>query len=213
MAIKEIPTGGLPYEVVDKLPKTGEENKIYGVPIDPEDELTFYTDYRWHNNAWEQVNLGDTIPGFLFDDYQESVQETVSAMEETIAEQGAIIEAQTAAIAELEEAVFPVEQTSFEMMMTSLIDTELDLYDENDELIPNQGLSVEYSDNPYELVYQNEVKKGTYYLKNADGYALGKPDGTLQPLVCEGGTANLGNVEIVMSIEGGGDSMEDGGDL
>lgn len=192
MAIIDIPTGNLPYEVVDKLPKQGEENKIYGVPQKIEgSEITYNKDYRYHNGAWEEVDLGCQIFGFLFADYQESVAETVTEMQATIDEQSALIQ-------ELEEAVFPIEQTSFEMMITSLMAVDLDLYDSNDEIVPNMGLSTEYWEEPTELVYQNEVRKGTYYLKNSDGYALGKPNGDIQPLVCEGGTVDLGNVEVIM---------------
>lgn len=189
MAIIDIPTGNLPYEVVEELPSEGVENKIYGVPQG--EDAMFCTNYRYHNGEWEEVDLGANIFGFLFADYQESVQETVAEMQATIDEQSAMIQ-------ELEEAVFPIENTSFEMLITSLMAVDLDLYDSNDEIVPNMGLSTEVWDEPFELVYQNEVRKGTYYLKNADGYALGKPGGEIQPLVCEGGTVDLGNVEVVM---------------
>ena len=189
--IKEIPTGNLPYIVVEELPQTGEANTIYGVPDDAEAEIPVYTNYRYASGEWQEVDLGANVFGFLFADYQESVQETVTEMEATIAEQSALIQ-------ELEEAVFPVVQTSFEMMITSLMMVDLDLYDEKGEVVPNMGLSTEVWDEPFELVYQNEVRKGTYYLKNEDGYALGKPNGDILPLVCEGGTVDLGSTEVVM---------------
>ena len=148
MAIIDIPTGNLPYEVVEELPSTGEENKIYGVPVEGMEDVGMVTDYRWHDGAWEQVDLGCQIFGFLFADYQESVQQTVSEMQATIEEQSALIQ-------ELEEAVFPIENTSFEMLITSLMAVDLDLYDSNDEIVPNMGLSTEYWEEPFELVYQN----------------------------------------------------------
>ena len=84
MAIKEIPTGNLPYMVVEELPVQDEENVIYGVPIEGMEEIGMNTDYRWHNGEWEQIDLGAQIFGFLFNDYQESVQETVTEMAQTI---------------------------------------------------------------------------------------------------------------------------------
>lgn len=200
MAIIDIPTGSLPYEVVDKLPKNGEENKIYGVPQTIEgSDFTYNINYRWHNGAWQEVDLGANIPGFLFADYQESVQETVAEMEQTIVTLENTVEEQSALIQELEEAVFPTVTTRFPMSITSLMAVELSLYDENDEIIPNHGMTTEYWEEPQFLTYiANDVKKGTYYLKNADGYALGKSNGEIQPLVCEGGTVDLGNVEVIM---------------
>ena len=82
MAIIQIPTGNLPYEVVNKLPKKGEEYKIYGVPIDTcVDEFSIYTNYRYHNGEWQEVDLNATVFGFLFADYQRSVEETVAELE------------------------------------------------------------------------------------------------------------------------------------
>lgn len=205
MAITEIPTGNLPYIVVEELPETGEANTIYGVPDDPESESPIYTNYRYADGAWQEVDLSAQVFGFLFADYQESVAETVAEMEQTIAEQASLIQ-------ELEEAVFPVVATSFEMMITSMMMVDLDLYDENGEVVPNMGLSTEVWDEPTELVYQNEVRKGTYYLKNEDGYALGKPNGDIQPLVCEGGTVDLGSVEVVVLTTGEAEPMIDEGD-
>ena len=201
MAIIDIPTGNLPYIVVEELPETGEPNTIYGVPI----EEYINTDYRYANGEWQEVDLGAQVFGFLFADYQESVQETVTEMEQTIAEQSAMIQ-------ELEEAVFPVVQTSFEMMITSMMMVDLDLYDEKGEVVPNMGLSTEVWDEPQALTYQNEVRKGTYYLKNEDGYALGTPNGDILPLVCEGGTVDLGSVEVIMLTTGEAEPMIDEGD-
>lgn len=193
MAIADIPTGILPEEIVEELPQIGQENKVYRRLVDDEAlrEMQITDDFIWYNEEWHPFSFDVKICGAYFERYQQSVNETVAEMEQTIAEQAALI-------TELKEAVFPVLQTSFEMMITSMMMVDLDLYDENDEIVPNMGLSTEVWDEPQELVYQNEVRKGTYYLKNADGYALGKPNGDIQPLVCEGGTVNLGNVEVVM---------------
>ena len=193
MAIVDIPTGVLSEQIVETLPEVGEENKVYRRLVEDEElrEMQITDDFIWYDGEWHPFSFEARICGAYFARYQESVQETVAEMEAVIAEQSALIQ-------ELEEAVFPIEQTSFEMLITSLMAVDLDLYDENDEIVPNMGLSTEYWEEPQELVYQNEVRKGTYYLKNSDGYALGKPNGDIQPLVCEGGTVNLGNVEVIM---------------
>lgn len=82
-----IPTGNLPYEVVEKLPASGEENKIYGVPQTVEgSDFKWNQDYRWHNGEWQEVDLGCQIFGFLFNDYQEAVNEVISSLEARIEE-------------------------------------------------------------------------------------------------------------------------------
>lgn len=83
MAILNIPTGNLPYEVVTELPAQGEENKIYRVatPYENGGGETYNIDYRWHNGSWEEVDIGATVFGFLFADYQESVQQTIADLE------------------------------------------------------------------------------------------------------------------------------------
>ena len=207
MAIIDIPTGVLPEEIVETLPQTGQENKVYRRLVEDEElrEMQITDDFIWYDDEYHQFSFDARICGAYFERYQQSVSETVAEMEQTIAEQSALIQ-------ELEEAVFPVEQTSFEMLITSLMAVDLDLYDENDEIVPNMGLSTEYWEEPTELIYQNEVRKGTYYLKNSDGYALGKPNGDIQPLVCEGGTVELGDVEVVMLITGEAEPMIDEGD-
>ena len=193
MAIANIPTGPLPEMIVEELPQEGEENKVYRRLVDDEElrEMQITDDFIWHNGEWLPFSFDAKICGAYFSIYQESVEQTVAEMEQTIAEQASLIQ-------ELEEAVFPVVQTSFEMMITSMMMVDLDLYDENGEVVPSMGLSTEVWDEPTELIYQNEVKKGTYYLKNSDGYALGTPNGDILPLNCEGGTINLGNTEVVM---------------
>lgn len=106
MAIIDIPTGNLPYEVVDKLPAQGEANKIYGVPQTIEgSDLKYNKDYRYHNGEWEQVDLGAQILGFLFNDYQESVQETVTEMEQTISAQTQVITALQQQMADVEAGI------------------------------------------------------------------------------------------------------------
>lgn len=191
MAIIDIPTGILSEEIVETLPQTGQENKVYRRLIDKDDPYQMTEDFIWYDGEYHPFSFDAKICGAYFERYQNSVSETVAEMQSIIDEQSALIQ-------ELEEAVFPIENTSFEMLITSLMSVDLDLYDANDEIIPNMGLSTEVWDEPQELVYQNEVRKGTYYLKNSDGYALGKPNGEIQPLVCEGGTVNLGNVEVIM---------------
>lgn len=193
MAIIDIPTGILPEEIVETLPEVGEENKVYRRLVDDEwmREQQFTEDFIWYDGEWHPFSFDARICGAYFERYQQSVAETVAEMEQTISEQASLIQ-------ELEEAVFPVVSTSFEMMITSMMAVDLELYDENGEVVPNMGLSTEVWDEPTELVYQNEVRKGTYYLKNEDGYALGKPNGDILPLVCEGGTVALGSTEVVM---------------
>ena len=185
MAIKEIPTGNLPYEVVDKLPKTGEENKIYGVPMG--EDIPFNKDYRWHNGAWEEVDLGANIFGFLFADYQESVAETVAEMQ-------AIIEEQSAKITELEEEVFGV-TTTFQMSVTSLTTTTLNLVNESGEVVVPDALQTRkwsFED----ITYEATVPKGTYYLRN-DEYAIGV-SGEMLPLVVDGTkVVDLGTVKVI----------------
>lgn len=205
--IIEIPTGVLPEEIVDTLPETGEENKVYRRLVADKDlrEMQVTDDFIWYGGEYHPFSFDAKICGAYFQRYQDSVEQTVTEMEQTITEQTALIQ-------ELEEAVFPVVQTSFEMMITSMMMVDLDLYDENDEIVPNMGLSTEVWDSPTELVYQNEVKKGTYYLKNSDGYALGKPNGEILPLVCEGGTVDLGSVEVIMMTTGTGQQIIDEGD-
>ena len=87
MTIPQIPTGALPYEVVEKLPKAGEEYKIYGVPQTVEGtDFKWNKDYRYHNGEWQEVDLGANVPGFLFADYQESVQQTIADLETRVEE-------------------------------------------------------------------------------------------------------------------------------
>ena len=191
MAIIDIPTGILPEEIVETLPQVGEENKVYRRLVDASGLSQYTDDFIWYDGEYHPFSFDASIRGAYFARYQESVQETVAEMQ-------SIIDEQQSKITELEEAVFPIENTSFEMLITSLTYAELDLYDSKGEIVPNMGLAVEVWEEPQELTYQNEGRKGTYYLKNADGYALGKPNGEIQPLVCEGGTVDLGNVEVVM---------------
>lgn len=188
MAIIDIPTGNLPYEVVDKLPKKGEENKIYGVPQKIEgSEMTYNKDYRYHNDAWEEVDLGCQIFGFLFADYQESVQETITQMQTTIDEQASLIQ-------ELEEAVFGV-TTTFQMSVTSLSTTMLNLVNESGEVIVPDALQTQkwsFED----ITYEATVPKGTYYLRN-DEYAIGV-SGEMLPLVVDGTkVVDLGTVKVI----------------
>lgn len=207
MAIADIPTGILPEEIVEELPSQGEENKVYRRLVEDEElrEMQITDDFIWYDGEFHPFSFDAKICGAYFARYQQSVNETVAEMEQTIAEQASLIQ-------ELEEAVFPVVATSFEMMITSMMMVDLDLYDENGEVVPNMGLSTEVWDEPTELVYQNEVRKGTYYLKNEDGYALGKPNGDILPLVCEGGTVDLGSAELIMLTTGEAEPMIDEGD-
>lgn len=189
MAILNIPTGNLPYEVVTELPAQGEENKIYGVPtpIAEGDGETYNMDYRWHNNAWEEVDLGATVFGFLFADYQESVTETITEMQATIDEQATLIQ-------ELEEAVFGV-TTTFQMSVTSLSATMLNLVNESGEVVVPDALQTQkwsFED----ITYEATVPKGTYYLRN-DEYAIGV-SGEMLPLVVDGtAVIDLGTVKVI----------------
>lgn len=187
MAIIEIPTGALPYEAVEELPSVGEENKIYGVPLEGMEEYGVYTDYRWHNGDWEQVDLGAQVFGFLFADYQESVQETITEMQTTIDEQASLIQ-------ELEEAVFGV-ATTFQMSVTSLTTTMLNLVNESGEVVVPDALQTRkwsFED----ITYEATVPKGTYYLRN-DEYAIGV-SGEMLPLVVDGTkVVDLGTVKVI----------------
>lgn len=184
MAILNIPTGNLPYETVSELPAQGEENKIYGVPID---DIPWNKDYRWHNGVWEEVDLGATVFGFLFADYQESVAETITEMQATIGEQATLIQ-------ELEEAVFGV-TTTFKMCVTSLSTTMLNLVNESGEVVVPDALQTQkwsFEDITYEVT----VPKGTYYLCN-DEYAIGV-SGEMLPLVVDGtAVIDLGTVKVI----------------
>ena len=83
-AINPIPTGSLPYEVVEKLPSAGAENTIYGVPINAEDEISPCRNYRYHKGEWQEVDLGVSVLGFLFADYQEQVSNIIADLETRI---------------------------------------------------------------------------------------------------------------------------------
>ena len=185
MAINQIPTGNLPYIVVEELPATGEANTIYGVPID--EEFGINTDYRYVNGEWEEVDLGCQIFGFLFNDYQESVQETITEMQTTIDEQATLIQ-------ELEEAVFGV-TTTFLMSVTSLSTTTLNLVNESGEVVVPDALQTRkwsFED----ITYEATVPKGTYYLRN-DEYAIGV-SGEMLPLVVDGTkVVDLGTVKVI----------------
>lgn len=193
MAIVDIPTGIIPELNVDTLPKVGEENKIYLVPSTDEvkQELGETDNYIWYDNEWHEFSFFAPIYGGFFSRFQQSVDETVAEMEQTIAEQQALIQ-------ELEEAVFPKAWVSFEMTITSLVMAHLDLYDADDNLIEEGAFTTDiYESEP--MTFQTEIRKGTYYLKNSDGYALGLPNGDIKPLVYDDGTTvELGNVEVIM---------------
>lgn len=187
MAIIDIPTTPLPYETVDKLPKTGEEWTIYGVLDPPDNKMGWRKDYRWKDGKWEEVSLGTNIFGFVFADYQESVQETVGEMQATIEEQSALIQ-------ELEEAVFGV-TTTFQMSVTSLSTTMLNLVNESGEVVVPDALQTRkwsFED----ITYEATVPKGTYYLRN-DEYAIGV-SGEILPLVVDGTkVVDLGTVKVI----------------
>ena len=193
MALTNIPTGILPEEVVNTLPSVGAENKVYRRLVeDPMlREMEITDDFIWYDGEWHPFSFDVKIYGAYFAKYQASVEKTIETMEQTIAQQAQMIE-------ELEEAVFPTKLVSFEMLITSLVMTELDLVDADGNVVEANALSTEIWESE-ELVFQSTLKAGTYYLRNNDGYALGKPNGDIQPLVADGSdVVNLGSVEIVM---------------
>lgn len=174
----DIPTGNLPYVVVEELPETGEENTIYGVPQDD----FFNIDYRYVNGGWEEVDLGNTVFGFQFADYQESVKQTITEM--------------GTKITELEEAVFGVE-TTFQMNVSSSVRKLLDLVDGDGNVIVPGALQTERW-NFDKVTCQVTVPKGTYYLRSTDNYAIGVL-GEILPLVVDGtAVVNLGEVKVIL---------------
>lgn len=189
----DIPTGVLPEVIVEELPQTGEENKVYRRLVEDEDlrEMQITDDFIWYDGEWLPFNFDARINGAYFSIYQESVEQTITEMEQTITEQASLIQ-------ELEEAVFPKAWVTFKMTITSLIMAHLDLYDADDNLIEEGAFTTDiYESEP--MSFQTEIRKGTYYLKNSDGYALGLPNGDIKPLVYEGETlVELGNVEVIM---------------
>lgn len=198
MALFEIPTGILPEEIVETLPEVGEENKVYRRLVEDEvlREMQITDDFIWYDGEWLPFSFDASIYGAYFKIYQESVNQTVNEMQ-------AIIDEQAQKITELEEAVFPAHLTSWEMSLTSLIDTTLDLYNENDEEVEIGAMIVSMCE-AEPTTFMAEVKEGTYYLKNSDGYALGKPNGDIQPLVADGtDVIQIGSVEIVQVQKGG----------
>lgn len=191
MAIIDIPTGNISEVIVDKLPSKGEEFTVYRIPKVEFDDIQTTDDYTYYDGEWHPFDFNSTMYGTFFARYQESVQETVSEMQN-------IIDEQAQKIVELEEAVFPKAWVSFEMSITSLIMTHLDLYDEEDNLVEEGAFTTDiYESEP--MTFQTEIRKGTYYLKNADGYALGLPNGDIKPLVYDDSTTvELGKVEVIM---------------
>lgn len=120
-----------------------------------------------------------------------SIVETIQSMQESIADFGRRIK-------DLEEEVFPTELVSFDMSLTSLIETQLDLCDEDGNILEKAAFVTGVCE-AEPVTFQTKLHNGTYYLKNQDNYALGKPNGDLQPLVADGGTHyDIGSVEIVM---------------
>lgn len=182
MAIIEIPTGVMPEELVEVLPQTGEENKVYRRLVDPEDIYMFTEDFIWYDNEWHPFSFDAKVYGAVFQRYQNSVAETISEMETKITE--------------LEEAVFG-KQTTFQMTVTSLVRTSLNLISENGEVvIPNSLQTEKWSFE--DITYQVTVPKGTYYLRSEDNYAIGV-SGEILPLVVDGtDVVDLGPVKVIL---------------
>lgn len=80
MAIMKIPIEPLPYEEVTELPEIGEVNKVYGIKVTD----FLYKDYSFYNNEWNEVNLDNTVFSFLFEQYQDSVNDTIADLTDRI---------------------------------------------------------------------------------------------------------------------------------
>ena len=86
MAIIDIPTGVLPQVVVETLPQTGEENKVYRrLAADEELRAIGVTDdFIWYDGEWHSFSFDARICGAYFARYQESVNETVAELEQFV---------------------------------------------------------------------------------------------------------------------------------
>ncbi len=86
MALVEIPTGILPEELVETLPKKGEENKVYRRLVEDEvlREMQITDDFIWYDDEWHPFSFDARIYGAYFDRYQRSVMETIADLEARI---------------------------------------------------------------------------------------------------------------------------------
>ncbi len=88
MALKEIPTGILPEEIVETLPEVGEENKVYRRLVEDEvlREMQITDDFIWDDGEWHPFSFDARIYGAYFERYQQSVAETIANFEQRIEE-------------------------------------------------------------------------------------------------------------------------------
>lgn len=192
MAIIDIPTGNLPYEVVEKLPSVGEENKIYGVPQD--EEQMWCKDYRYHDGTWEEVDLGANIFGFLFADYQESVQETVTEMEQTISAQAQTITALEQQMADVEAGI---KKAKIKLTAASCpANLTWCLWDVNaGKEIQHNVFTMSKSSTSKSYEVPLTVKSGAYKFFN-DNYILAQDGAEVQMDIADFGDYTVGTVEV-----------------
>lgn len=84
----EIPTGILLEEIVEELPETGEENKVYRRLMEDETlrEMQFTEDFIWYDDEWHPFSFDAKIFGAYFERYQASVEQTIADLEERVEE-------------------------------------------------------------------------------------------------------------------------------
>lgn len=88
MALYEIPTGILLEEIVETLPETGEENKVYRRLVEEEwmREQQITDDFIWYDGEWHPFSFDAKIFGAFFERYQHSVQQTIANLEQRVEE-------------------------------------------------------------------------------------------------------------------------------
>ena len=86
MALIEIPTGILPEEIVETLPKVGEENKVYRRLVEDEAlrEMQITDDFIWYDGEYHEFSFDARIYGAYFERYQRSVVDTIANLETRI---------------------------------------------------------------------------------------------------------------------------------
>lgn len=173
----DIPTGVLPEVIVEELPQTGEENKVYRRLVEDEDlrEMQITDDFIWYDGEFHPFSFEAKVYGAYFERYQNAVEEEITA---------------------LKEAVFGL-QTTFQMYVSSSVRKTLNLVDGDGNIVVPGALQTERW-NFDEVTCQVTVPRGTYYLRSEDNYAIGV-SGEILPLVVDGTpVVNLGEVKVIL---------------
>lgn len=86
MALYEIPTGILLEEIVETLPETGEENKVYRRLVEEEwmREQQITDDFIWYDGEWHPFSFDAKIFGAYFARFQQSLDAVLSDYEARI---------------------------------------------------------------------------------------------------------------------------------